>query len=194
MINSQIQYLFFFICTFSIPNFLSAQTHFPRKEGKIVYEKVDSLEGFSKEQLFGFSKKWFADTFRNAKNVIQSEDFETGQLIGKGETGIVNSEYKESGKLIWTDLITSTYKFTIQIDIKDQKYRLRIYDISRPFKFLLTDGSPVSSSLEEIDKQFSQDKKKAEKWKATSPAISEHFIGIMESFSKKAIEVKNDDF
>jgi len=193
MINSQIQYLFFFICTFSIPNFLSAQTHFPRKEGRIVYEKVDSLKGFSKEQLFGFSKKWFTDTFRNSKAVIQTEDFETGLLIGKGETSIVSPELLEK-KFVWNDFVSGLYQFTIQIEVKNQKYRIRIYDISKHYLSNVYDGSKIFSPLEELDLIFNDDKKKAERWKTFSPVISDNFNSLMKSFSSKATEIKNDDF
>ncbi|MFN4085386.1 MAG: DUF4468 domain-containing protein [Spirosomataceae bacterium] len=181
------------IFTFCIlPNLLFGQRHFPRKDGKIVYEKVDSLKGFSKEKLYGFSKKWFADTFKNSKAVIQTEDFETGQIIGKGETYIVNPELEAKG-IIFLDILSGSYRFTIQIDIKDEKYRIRIYDIARVNR-VAQYGYEILQPIEDNDKRYSEDKRRSEKWKMISPTISVHFYGIMDSFSKEATEAKSDDF
>lgn len=181
------------IFTFCIlPNLLFGQSHFPRKDGKIVYEKVDSLKGFSKEKLYGFSKKWFADTFKNSKAVIQTEDFETGQIIGKGETYILSPEVEVKG-IVFSDVVSGDYRFSVQLDIKDEKYRIRIYDISRIVR-VAEYGYENHLPIEDNEKRYSQRKKLSEQWKTFSPVISVHFYGIMESFSKKATEAKYDDF
>jgi hypothetical protein len=92
----------------------------PTKDGRIFYEQVASCTDNRKE-LFLKARKWFVDTFKNAKSVLQMEDKEDGKLAGKAfyqytfNNGISNSDV--------------SIFFTLNIDIKDKKYRVQFYDM-----------------------------------------------------------------
>jgi hypothetical protein len=90
-----------------------------------MYEGVVELQGKTKDQLYKNVRKWFVDVFKSSKDVIQSEDKEGGQIIGKGW---FNTTVGKNGAFS----IATKYKVdvSIQIDCRDGKYRYRIYDIA----------------------------------------------------------------
>lgn len=94
----------------------------PEKDGKVVFEEIDSISGATKADLYSKSKIWFINSFTSAKEVLQLEDEKSGQLIGKGNF-----------KYLYTILMTSAEwicSFSVQIDCRDNKARIKIYDIS----------------------------------------------------------------
>lgn len=93
------------------------QGEFPVKEGKVIYELIDSSTNFNSEDLYGRSKFWIANTFKNSKQVIQIDDKENGQIMGKGNFEISQTM---TGYII---------RFSFKINIKEGKYRLQFYDI-----------------------------------------------------------------
>lgn len=104
------------------PAFCLAQSQMPMKDGKVIYEEIDSMPNVSKGELYSKSKIWFVNTFNSSKDVLQLEDKDNGQLIGKG-----NFDY------LYTVVLTSATwvcNFTVQIDCRDNKARIKVYDIS----------------------------------------------------------------
>jgi hypothetical protein len=92
----------------------------PTKEGLIFYEQVAQCTGNQKE-LYLKARKWFVDTFHNAKSVLQMEDKEDGKLAGKA-----------FHIYMFNNGLSSSYiaiDFTLNIDIKDGKYRVQFYDM-----------------------------------------------------------------
>lgn len=105
-----------------IPFSIKSQELLPVKEGKVVFEQIDSVSGISKNELYSRSKIWLAKEFNSAKAVTELDDKDAGQIIGKG-----NFVYYYSvlgSKTPWT------CSFTIQIDCRDNKARIKFYDIS----------------------------------------------------------------
>jgi hypothetical protein len=108
----------------------------PIKEGKIVYEGIIETPNKTKIDLYNNAKQWFVDYFKSSKDVIQNEDKDQGRIIGKG---IIFIYWKALGmKGSYND------KITIQIDVKDGKYRYRIYDM------VITTPASYNSMLGEI--------------------------------------------
>ncbi len=93
----------------------------PTKDGKIFYEQIVDVPNMAKEKLFKNAKMWYVESFKDSKSVIQNENLNDGNITGKGNTQFT------CGKS-FTPVAETAY-FTIAIDIKDNKYRLRIYDI-----------------------------------------------------------------
>jgi hypothetical protein len=92
----------------------------PTKEGVIFYEQIAQCTGNQKE-LYLKARKWFVDTFHNAKSVLQMEDKEDGKLAGKAfHTYVFNNGLSSSNVAI---------DFTLNVDIKDGKYRVQFYDM-----------------------------------------------------------------
>lgn len=95
-------------------------TIIPTKEGVIFYEQVAQCTGNQKE-LYLKARKWFVDTFRNAKSVLQMDDKEDGKLAGKAF-----HTYAFTNGMSTSDV---SVDFTLNVDIKDGKYRVQFYDM-----------------------------------------------------------------
>lgn len=97
-----------------VSNLAYSQNELPVKDGKVVYEVVDTAQGNTKE-LHALAKLWFVDAFKDAKEVIQLD--EEALIIGKG--------------LFRFSQGATPYKvrFSVRIDLKDGKYRAQFYDI-----------------------------------------------------------------
>jgi hypothetical protein len=93
----------------------------PLKDCKIYYEQIVDVPNMTKDQLFKNAKMWYVESFKYSKSVIQNENLSDGNITGKGNTQFT------CGKS-FTPTAEAAY-FTIAIDIKDNKYRVRIYDI-----------------------------------------------------------------
>lgn len=76
----------------------------------------------SKDEIYKNSKLAIVEIFKDANSVIQIDDKETGEIVGKGFSYFyVNSMGQK---------IRNTVKFTISISIREKKYRIKIYNIS----------------------------------------------------------------
>lgn len=94
------------------------QNEMPTKEDKVLYEIIDSSITSSGTDLHNRSKIWFANAFRNSKEVIRVDDKENGVLIGKG-----NFSFEQS-------LVPFIVRFSIKVNSKDNKYRIQFYEIT----------------------------------------------------------------
>jgi hypothetical protein len=109
---------------FLLPLFAKAQKiELPLKDSAIVYEEVVVIKDStaSADRLFTLAQTWFANTFNNSKSVLRVNDRVSHQLIGKG------SELFQAGFGYNTN---SYFNYTIAVDIKDGKYRYRVYDLT----------------------------------------------------------------
>ena len=94
----------------------------PYKDGKLIYEGIFSIDNKSQKELYSNASQWFVDFFKSSKDVIQSQDKEQGRIVGKG---ILLEQIK-----IWGMATQYPNEVTIQIDVKDNKYRYRIYNMT----------------------------------------------------------------
>lgn len=149
----------------------SQDLHLPEKDGKVVYEQIDSFPGTSKEELYNRSKIWFVKTFKSAKDVLQLEDKDNGQLIGKGNFQYINS--------VFTAQATWICAFTAQIDCKENKARIKIYDISA--------SSTGSATAEHFNKYKSHSQKHIK-------AINQNIEGLMATYRESLTKTASDNF
>lgn len=106
-----------------LPAFCFGQDQLPTKDGKVIFEELDSVPGIAKADLYARSKVWVTHIFKNSKDVIQLDDKDAGQIIGKG-----NFDYQYV--VIGPPGATWTCDFTLQIDCRDNKARIRIYELN----------------------------------------------------------------
>jgi|GEM_PF-3361123 len=99
----------------------SAIPRFPRKDGSVFYERIDSSFKKQKDDVYKSAKIWFAETFRNSNSVLKMDDKELGELVGKGTT-IIEFQYGNSELKYWS-------RFTIKLSCRNNKFRVQIYDI-----------------------------------------------------------------
>jgi hypothetical protein len=180
------KFLFFllFIPSVAFSQSDSSLIKLPIKDGKVVYELIVETPTISKAVLFGASKKWIADTFNSAKAVTQSEDFNSGQIIGKfyNESNIFKNEESLIGRKFDTQC-------SVQIDVKDGKCRIRFYDIIwlYPNKDFVTFKKSMEDFIDESEQ------KKYSKW-FNKQRINLEYYGLMESYKKALLTLQNDDF
>jgi len=91
-----------------------------------VFEQIDTVNA-SKSELYKRAKLWVVNYFNDAQSVIEVDDKETGNIIGKGNCDIIlnwpstMSKPNRPGKAVCD--------FSFQIDCRDNKARIKIYDI-----------------------------------------------------------------
>ncbi len=93
----------------------------PLEEGRIVYERIGTVNGASVPQLYDRAMSHFARVFAQTKDAIQVQDKELGHII-------VNNNFKipyaqdGSGSLF--------VSYLCEVALKEGKYRLRLYDFN----------------------------------------------------------------
>ena len=145
-----------------------SQAFLPEKDGKVVFEEIDTIPGTTESELYYRSKTWTINEFKDAQKVIQLDDKDAGQLIGKGDFTYV---YK-----VLTARADWTCNFTFQIDCRDNKARIKIYDIST-----MAGGEATAEYLNK------------HKSKQHIKNINENMQAILATF-KKTISTKPDNF
>jgi hypothetical protein len=160
-----------FTILFILPFFSFGQSQLPLKDGKVFYETVDTIPSTTKIDLYNKSKIWFVNTFNSAKAVLQMDDKEAGIIMGKGITPY-------EGGNAFSGPIHNSINYTININIKDNKYRIQVYDIS-------ISNENASYTPEYCLKYPKMNKKKLEK-------IDDSVKELIASF-KTAINKKSED-
>jgi hypothetical protein len=120
-------------------------------------------------------KKWVSSSFNKYKYVVDIEDKDAGLMIIKWSAGAYHS---------FSMYTAITFQATFQIDIRDKKYRIKVYDAfadtepdhldhmrgaTRKFLKMVEDDLKTTK---EICKKLNY----SEKW-----ALDNHYISVMES-------------
>jgi hypothetical protein len=138
----------FFLIAFSLTSFVCFSQlidELPKDEnGKLNFSEVVLVDSVSKDELFLSAKQFFAETFKNSKEVIQMDDKDAGIIIGKAWGDIVI-------KVVGTSVKTQMW-FTIKIQAKEGRYRYEIYDIFYKSYPNSTYGSTISPAEATFDK------------------------------------------
>ena len=163
----------------------STSTDFPYKDGKIIYELISEISNTKQEELYSAAKKWIADSFKSGKTVIQSENATSGQIIGKGTMYV---SYFKPGAFLGTAM---TISLSIQIDCKDNKFRIRFYDLNKYESTGIFAGS--ETPLEEFDKLQTRNKK-TERWGNFIKTVNSKVYSLMDGFKTSVTTSKNDTF
>ena len=89
----------------------------PLTDGIVTYSEVVQIEEVNKDELYLRAKKWFVTTFNSAKDVIQLDDKENGEIIGKGSFRIPFYS------------INPVINHTLTILVKDGRFKYVITDL-----------------------------------------------------------------
>jgi len=87
-------------------------------------EKVYEAPGLTQKQIYDGARLWIAQTFKDAKKVIELEDPEAGIIIGNGNMAYPATDAEK----LWV-LKDERVFFSIRIDTKDGKFRMRFSEI-----------------------------------------------------------------
>jgi len=112
----------------------------PYVDGKVKYSEVIQVEGSKAGLLYGKAKLWFASAFRSAQDVIQLDDRENGNILGKG---LIMKEEKSG-----LTQIRKTWYFTVKVQVKDGRYRAEIYDVTYTFEM---PGNNIGAGVSKIN-------------------------------------------
>jgi Domain of unknown function (DUF4468) with TBP-like fold len=94
----------------------------PLKDGVVTYEIIDSSIKKTKQEFYKNARQWFSENFKDSKSVIQVDDPNAGDIIGKG---IFKITYYFIGEPKEYDC-----EFILKVNCRDNKYRIQLYNIS----------------------------------------------------------------
>jgi len=98
----------------------------PFIDSTVAYERVFDAPNAPKNLLYSNAGLWFAETHPyGGITQLQLQDPVLSRVAGR-----VTASSRESYKVLWqTNYYSLTYNFTVQVDCKNGKYRVRIYNI-----------------------------------------------------------------
>lgn len=138
--------LFLFILTIPFLSFSQPQL----KDGHIFYQEAVEFSDISQEDAYVNTKKWFATTFNDSKEVIRLEDKETGIIIG---VGVMPVPYMQ---------VTWNWKFELKFEFKDGRYRYTLSDFKITYQgkeypdtmYLESEKKKVKEHLVDLDRKI----------------------------------------
>ena len=152
----------------------------PTQDGKVFYEHIYKDSGMTKNDLFIKAKDVFLRLFPDTKGVIQNEDKENGIITGKGnfsftiKGGAFNLSFPQS------------VKCTFRIMVKDQKYKVVIFDFYS-----------VSSNLQDYpieDGYYTVKKKKKKVWYRYYTAFNDRVLEMFDQIENRMNKKLSTDF
>ena len=147
---------------------------------------IDSCSG-SKNELYVKANEWIAKTFGSAKAVIEMQDKEAGKIIGKGNL-TCSSTRNRMAVTVENDYVS----YTIQIDVKENKYRCII-------NHFIHEGGVAAALLDPSYKANQQglgdldNVRNSERYKLARQETEVKANDILKSL-KAAMHSKTDDF
>ncbi len=167
-------------------------TMLPEENGSVSYTEVIKVDSATKDQLYLAARKWFADNYKSANDVIQMDDKEAGEIIGKG----LFYENLSFGVLVGAEKVAVYH--TVKISVKDGRYKYTITGLRGNYHSsgsrigtTYIPGNEVNFDIDNTPVKFN--KKNEEKFKA---AVHAHVLSTIETIKSYMIKapVKNDDW
>jgi hypothetical protein len=111
----------------------------PLKDGKVTYSDIVQLQGVPKDEIYNRVKHWFINTYNSGKDVIQLDDRENGEIIGKGcfRALWVIRFYSAQSVNVWK---------TIKIQIKNDRLRYEITDFRLKYYYLPSQNASITDT------------------------------------------------
>lgn len=88
----------------------------------IEYTEVVTVSAATKDQLYLAARKWVAENFRSSNDVVQMNDKEAGEIVGKGNFKYIPKIYT------YSDAVKGRIEFDFQISVKEGRYRYSFHD------------------------------------------------------------------
>lgn len=156
----------------------------PLKEGKVTYSDVLPVQGVSKDQLYKRVKLWFIESYNSGKDVIQLDDKDHGEIIGKG---CFRAKWNFR---FYTTLSMNVWK-TIKIQIKNDSLKYEISDFRMNNYFFPTTKSSLSDAsipLETWNKGHDANNRKF------YPRINNQMLALISSLESAVKSNENDNW
>ena len=133
---------------------LDIYSSLPKVDNQYEYVEVVQMDSsYKKDQLYKNAKLFFTDEFKSAKDVIQYDDRGEGKVIGKG-----NFRAETASSVMLTPISQRwTIHFTLEIYVKDGKYKYRLYGFE--IDEVYTGGGAVTPSQKTLDQGWEETQK-----------------------------------
>jgi hypothetical protein len=141
----------------------------PLKDGIVTYSEVVQVDSTTKSSLYKKAKRWFITTYKSAKDVVQLDDQESGEITGKGSFKI--SYYTREPNI----------SHTISVYVKDGRYKYLITQLS------YSDNQNEKFSIENFPNSWGGKKKLYLK-------VDEEIMSIISSLKKYMSAPDKDDW
>jgi Domain of unknown function (DUF4468) with TBP-like fold len=142
---------------------LSVFSYCQDSTAKMTYSEVVKVDSVTKSELYIRARSWFATTYNSAKSVIQMDDKEAGEIVGRGA-------FQTAMPLGLGVKATWFVQYTLTVFVKDGKYK---YDFavtgmecpdsrnawSKDYNYYLTgqfEGSHKKASISEVEQVQAQ--------------------------------------
>jgi hypothetical protein len=93
------------------------------ENGRVEYTDVVRIDStIGKDRIYAAVRSWFTSTFKDGSEVLQVQDKEAGELVGKGNINIPSKRFG------YTAIGVGIVWFKISVFAKDGRYRYSITD------------------------------------------------------------------
>lgn len=116
-----------------------------QETGKIHYKEVVKVNGMQND-LYIRAQKWLHEFFRNASSAIRRLDQDNGLIEGRRVMKVVVKDKKGREKP------AGSIKYTFRIELKDNKYRVRLFD----FVQASAGSKPLENWFEDTDEKVKE--------------------------------------
>lgn len=160
----------------------------------LTYTKVVQVDNISKGELYNRAKLWFATAYNSASDVLQMDDKEAGQIIGKAIIKYNPAFTRGSGQT------KGKINYTIKVFVKDGRYKYEITDfVHDPYG---DQYGKYSVGLITTEEECPNPKPLAKKWsnkiwKDCKDQIENNMITLIASLKQDMstqVESENDDW
>jgi hypothetical protein len=110
-------------------NILDAPKDLPIKNGIVTYQGVIEIPGSSMTELYGFAKKFIAETYNSTDAAIDMDDTLNGVIVVKGKSYIPLKWVQRVGGKIETIKSVVLTKHVLIFEVKDNRLRFTVKDI-----------------------------------------------------------------
>lgn len=122
----------------------SVTFNLPLENGSVHYSKIILIDSTLKYELFDRSKLWVAENYKSAKDVIQYESKDAGEILCKGLFNVVFVGKRMLGQ----SLKYVTY-CAVKLSVKDNKAKIEVYDIRYEYDYYISNTLYTSKSTPE---------------------------------------------
>lgn len=160
----------------------------PQVDGKVVYSIDVYNDNSDKMEMYSKCKSFISDVLKPENVILHTENFESGQIIGKGVSAFSN--YAKKG-FTWASGAATRPTFTLQFDVYDNKVTFTIKEIVlaklnvmdevlRPIEYDMTLEKRKIQSL----KEGRLKDRRLKRYQENADMINDHFYSLLVLFKK----------
>jgi hypothetical protein len=162
----------------------------------LIYTDVVKVDSVSQDELYNRAKVWFTTTFISANDVIQLDNKQEGQIVGKPNMNYTPSVFEANVR------IKGIIKYSISIWLKEGRYKYEITDFIHVPTGVSSYGN-IDFGLISTDEEFPRINKGMFKkwsnnvWKDIKKQIDSNINPLIENLKEgmlKKTETKNSDW